>query len=782
MDLRSISVAAIVTLGTLVAGQPQLAQASVPGPGGVLFLDCGEEVGDEASEQVDFTLGNNLICTGPGDALDIQAGAAGITIDLGGHRLSGDGGSGEDGLFFNATSNVTVENGILSGFDRGAQVEGNGNILRDLTFVDNNGDSVQIRGDNNEVRDSTIARGGNVFLLETAQVNTIANNTIVDESIVLSGSDDNTITENTFLAGGINAAVGTDGSVSNDIFLNTMIAPPTAGITLSGDTSDANNIDDNIIRGAGQRGIDVNDADGTIVAGNTVTGSATDGIEIRGSATGAVVGDNTSSGNGDDGIQLASTATGASVGVNTTNENGDNGIEALNGSAPALNDNVANFNGFLNGIESQGDFGISAPDGSTTNFNDANGNDVVDATDPQCDPQSICNAPQDPAADPPLVPCNHTFAVPATFTLRHPLDCANDALSIAVSDVVLDLNIHRVSGGATIWDDASVALTTPGADSSTVKGGVLADSGNGVRIIGSNENRFEDVLLTRSAGAGAALYLTKRNVFAGGESLNNSGDGIAIRNGDLNRFTSMDIGGNTTNGVGLAKPSADPAVLSDRSSKNTFISNRVLGNDSVGIGLSNSNANTFTTNSVVANGNFGVSIAGNVVGSPANVLTDNDIVGNEGTGVLIDGNGVAGGAGSPSNKLKLNEVRANPNGVLVRDPESTGTSLARNQLLANDSNGAEIELGATGTKAIRNTASNNGLHGIFYDGVNTGRVERNLANTNGFFADNTAAAIGGNDIGLGILATASATGCSNKGNDNDDPDQIDPAKLKKACV
>jgi hypothetical protein len=209
----------LVALGLLA---PQ-AHASVPGPAaGILFLDCGEVVGNEPEELVDFTLGNNLICTS-GDALTIIAPSNGITIDLGGHRLQGDGGSGEDGVVFNGTSGVTVRNGVLTGFDRGVVMNGTGDIVEDLTLVDNNGDSVQVVGSNNVVRDSQIMRGGNVFLVSPATGSVVSGNTIVDESVVFSGADVSTISGNQILGGGINAAQGADGSALND-FLNNAIA------------------------------------------------------------------------------------------------------------------------------------------------------------------------------------------------------------------------------------------------------------------------------------------------------------------------------------------------------------------------------------------------------------------------------------------------------------------------------------------------------------------------------------------------------------------------------
>jgi parallel beta-helix repeat protein len=79
------------------------------------------------------------------------------------------------------------------------------------------------------------------------------------------------------------------------------LAPPTAGITISGDGSDNNEVSNNTIIGAGQRGIDINDGDSALLINNTVTGGAQDGIELRGSATGALMNFNTANANLDDG-------------------------------------------------------------------------------------------------------------------------------------------------------------------------------------------------------------------------------------------------------------------------------------------------------------------------------------------------------------------------------------------------------------------------------------------------------------------------------------------------
>ncbi len=759
------------------------ARAADPDPArpGVVFLDCGETVGNEPEELVDFKLGNNLICT-TGDALTLDPAADGITIDLDGHRISGDGGGGEDGIVFPpGADNIEVKNGVVVGFDHGALVQGAGNTLRNMFFVDNNGDSVQISGDANTLTESTSVRGGNVFLIETAQANTIIASRFIDDSVVASATDLTAIQDNVFYAGSVNLAVGTDGSVGNQIVGNTFNAPATAAVTISGDTSDSNVIDGNTVIGAGTRGIDYNDGDSAQITNNVVRASAQDGIELRGSATGATITGNTSSANTDDGIGIGAQATSAQIADNVTNENGDNGIEAAAGSAPDIDNNTTNFNGFKNGLADFDGLGISSPDGTTSSDNTADGNDVVDPTASQCNDAALCSAPGAPSPAPPLFPCGHTFTVATTFVLRHPLDCATgDALKIGASDVVLDLTVHRVSGGSTVWTDASIAVATPGTARVTVKNGVVADSGNGVRMADSTKNRIDGVLAARSAGAGFALYRTNENVITGSQSLDNTGDGVVILNGDLNRVQQSFFGGNTANGIGLVKPSSDPAI-DDRSSKNVLVSNEIIANEGNGVSLANANATQVTGNTVSGHGGSGSLVAGSVVGSPDTRLTTNTFRGNEGAGVLVDGNGAAGGAGSRKAKLVSNVVTANQRGVVIQDPDSTGPVLSKNTMNTNDQSGAEIEAGVTGVVFVRNKARFNGVHGLFLDGSTAARVVKNVGDSNGFFADNTAAPLLGDDIGLAISAPPGTPGCGNKGTANDDPDQIEPKKLKKRC-
>lgn len=428
----------------------------------------------------------------------------------------------------------------------------------------------------------------------------------------------------------------------------------------------------------------------------------------------------------------------------------------------------------MNGISNNDGLGINANNGTTNNGNTANGNDVPDpVADPlsQCDAATLCAAPETQLPDPPLLPCGQTLNIPATFTLRHPLDCpTGDALKIAANDVTLNLGDHRVSGGSGIWSDAGVAVVSPGITRVTIVGGILADSGNGVRIADTTKTRLDGVLLARSVGAGAALYRTNSNVFDGGGSIDNTADGVFIRDGDLNRIDGMTIAANAANGVSLVKTSSDPAILTDRSSQNRIQNNEILGNAVAGIVLADSNNNVINLNSVVGSETVGASIAGSVTGSPKNRLANNTFTGNENVGVQIEGIG-----GSSLNRLTANKISASVAGVLLRDPKTTRTVLVQNLFLSNNQFGAIVQLGAVRTVFVRNTANNNGLNGIFFSGVVAGNVVKNTTNRNGFTSTTD------DDVGLGIFADSGGKGCGNRAAENDDPDQIDPRKFKLKC-
>lgn len=116
----------------------------------------------------DTTLQAELSCgRGPGLVVEVD----GVTVDLGGHAVSGDPGSGagEPGIVLRGVSGVTVRNGTVQGFAAGVVIEGgSGNVLEGLTVQDNIGspdgelgDGIVVNGSRgNRIAGNLVRRNG----------------------------------------------------------------------------------------------------------------------------------------------------------------------------------------------------------------------------------------------------------------------------------------------------------------------------------------------------------------------------------------------------------------------------------------------------------------------------------------------------------------------------------------------------------------------------------------------------------------------------------------------
>lgn len=130
--------------GRFVAGRPHLAGTPVA---------CGNVI------SVDTTLSSDLHCLG--DGLVVQAG---VTLDLGGHTL---GGSGSGFGIFVEAEGVTIENGTVTGFGVGVQLNSvpyfaSGLTMKNMTVSRNSGDGVYLQVYNRGIQiiNCTITRNG----------------------------------------------------------------------------------------------------------------------------------------------------------------------------------------------------------------------------------------------------------------------------------------------------------------------------------------------------------------------------------------------------------------------------------------------------------------------------------------------------------------------------------------------------------------------------------------------------------------------------------------------
>ena len=233
---------------------------------------------------------------GPCSGTGIRIGANNITLDLGGFTISGTPVPGEGpGVTMVGRTGVTVKNGTIIGFDAGVAITGgSGNTVSRLRLLDNRGDFSTDFGDGIAVFNST----GNTI------DSNLVNNSGPYDGIGLIRSEGNIVTNN---------------QVTN----NNMSANSTAGIRL-----------ENLGFAASNR---------NIVGGNTVSNSATFGIQVFAGGSDNVIKNNTVIRSGLRGITLFAGSQRNKVELNVLRQNGAFGIwvQAAAGSfGPATNNQL----------------------------------------------------------------------------------------------------------------------------------------------------------------------------------------------------------------------------------------------------------------------------------------------------------------------------------------------------------------------------------------------------------------------------------------------------------
>jgi hypothetical protein len=122
----------VAAAGLLVAAVPAQARAEVAA------LSCGTTITHSV------TLTRNINCATSSAQSAITIGAAGITVNLNGHKITGPGDiKGTVGILDNGEGNVTIESGTISNFFAGVEVAGTtskdltGLVVKNITVTDN---------------------------------------------------------------------------------------------------------------------------------------------------------------------------------------------------------------------------------------------------------------------------------------------------------------------------------------------------------------------------------------------------------------------------------------------------------------------------------------------------------------------------------------------------------------------------------------------------------------------------------------------------------------------
>jgi parallel beta-helix repeat protein len=335
------------------------------GPAFASHVSCGDVI------TADTTLDSDLVdCPNHG----IVIGADGITLDLNGHLVDGDGApaAGCDpqmepcdfGVFNDGRNGVTVRNGSVREFavgvlfgtatgrarhnrvldisSTGNQFNGLGIFSQVRSVVRNSsgngsldpegnglalGDSVHVRILNNSFRQN--AHLGLVTF--ESNRNLIKGNRFVrnaDEGILMEGGERFQIRRNRFVGDDITLGPGT-----RNVIAYNRVSRPNDGIRV--EMGHDNLVAHNVVLDARHVGITLGIHDPfiggarNVVAGNVVRGSRVDGIVVVEKDHGSLLAGNLVIGSGDDGIDVDSRTT--TLTGNRARRNGDLGIEAVFG-------------------------------------------------------------------------------------------------------------------------------------------------------------------------------------------------------------------------------------------------------------------------------------------------------------------------------------------------------------------------------------------------------------------------------------------------------------------
>jgi parallel beta-helix repeat protein len=227
--------------GVMLAGLTVLAA----GPASAQTLACGTTITSSV------TLTQNIDCSHtPGvNALTIDA--AGVTVNLNGHRILGPGASGGSSGIISGYSGLTVENGSISNFTQDVQVAGgSGLVLRYLAITS-----------------STGGYGVHAIGLSDASIHNLYVGDL-GVGIWLDHSQDSTVSRN-YLANPDTGLWDLDGT-SNTWSDNALHNAANTGI-LAQSTTDAVIRSNTVARGADADGIDNEGATGSLITGNLLS-------------------------------------------------------------------------------------------------------------------------------------------------------------------------------------------------------------------------------------------------------------------------------------------------------------------------------------------------------------------------------------------------------------------------------------------------------------------------------------------------------------------------------
>lgn len=290
-DRKTLTLAITSLAAALVA----LAVGPRAGAATAQITTCGQVAKTNA------VLTQDLDCPGEG----IAAGAAGITIDLGGHVLKGSN-NGFNGIAdLGGWDHVTVKNGVVRNFSAGvyAWIDSDNVTVSDIVAVGNAKQGIYIDGASATIKSSTASENG------TSGIEIVGNSAAITSSMAVRNGDQGIWVK------------GDGGSVKS----SRVVGNVSTGAALEGDHS---SVTSSVLSGNSWNGLRI-EGDSASVKSTTASANTNNGIEVEGES--AIIKANHVEGNGmpngasdGQGLGIAvSSLTNAPVGTNVVRGNDD---------------------------------------------------------------------------------------------------------------------------------------------------------------------------------------------------------------------------------------------------------------------------------------------------------------------------------------------------------------------------------------------------------------------------------------------------------------------------
>jgi hypothetical protein len=656
---------------------------------------CGQTITQSLTLTADQT------CTGDG----LIVSGDGITIDLGGFTLSGDGDPGDDGIDVSAAGRVTIKNGTIRNFDAGVAshvsapdlvkvskvtLRGNDfglNATAALLVVDKcsateNGVGLFANGENVKITATAVvgnALGGIGLNADAATVAKVVSSGNGGHGLELAAGGSKVVIQSSLFTR--NAMDGVfiaeapllPGTIK--LTQSTIIGNGGHGVRTTGSDDPQHlvtvTIANNVIEANAAGGVEVtNDSDGTVVAGNRIIGNGSDAVDIDATSDAAIVKGNTSIGNNGAGIFTSNAS--ATLAKNTLNAN-DNAIVASNGAI------------------------------------DGGGNTARANVDQSCSPSIACPPTFTPKAGPVTPTCGMHVTSSITLGADTPV-CSTNGLIVDADDVTINLNGHRIRGNG---NNGTVGILVPELRQHvTIANGIVQGFEVGMfPTFGVDGLKLTNIEMRDNLHSGAILE-GERIAVDKSAFVNNGEHGLVVNSGKAPKVKSSIFFGNGLDGIATGVGAQGAALTKIVSA----------GNGEAGV-ESFSVSNSKLERSVIA-ANFadGVRLAAVVGVSAPAAVSKSIIVGNaedgvvvtaDTVGVIFDGN-VSGGNGG--------------HGIALQN-HPDHTTLKKNQLIGNVRDGLFVDVPVQTTAIVQNAAVSNGVSGFNVDNA-TSTLTKNLAVAN----------------------------------------------------